>query len=104
MGEGQKQRRCGDRRRNDDDDDDEEGTDGEAPSTRRQGRLISLPQRSVFPGQPLANILCEMLMGERMRAVRAQLGAEGPALHLATDERNGVQRTVTDADAAAAAP
>eukprot|EP00959_Pyramimonas_sp_CCMP1952_P132287 2765804-Pyramimonas_sp.AAC.1 len=39
-----------------------------------------------------------------MHAVRAQLDAEGLALHLLTDERNSVQSIVTDADAATTAP
>eukprot|EP00959_Pyramimonas_sp_CCMP1952_P101671 2127051-Pyramimonas_sp.AAC.1 len=43
-------------------------------------------------------------MGERMHALRAQLDAEGLALHLPTDERNSVQSIVTDADAATAVP
>eukprot|EP00959_Pyramimonas_sp_CCMP1952_P263345 5506972-Pyramimonas_sp.AAC.1 len=43
-------------------------------------------------------------MGECMRAGRAQLGAEGLALHLPIDECNGVQSIVTDADTAAAVP
>eukprot|EP00959_Pyramimonas_sp_CCMP1952_P451961 9462772-Pyramimonas_sp.AAC.1 len=43
-------------------------------------------------------------MGECAHAARAQLNAEGLALHLPTDERNGVQSIVTDADTATTVP
>eukprot|EP00959_Pyramimonas_sp_CCMP1952_P022715 477218-Pyramimonas_sp.AAC.1 len=43
-------------------------------------------------------------MGDCMQAVRAQLDAEGRALHLPTDERNSEPGIVTDADIATAVP
>eukprot|EP00959_Pyramimonas_sp_CCMP1952_P162637 3400413-Pyramimonas_sp.AAC.1 len=52
----------------------------------------------------LSLILREMLMGERMHAVRAQLDAGGLALHLPTDERNSAQGIATDAGTATTAP
>eukprot|EP00959_Pyramimonas_sp_CCMP1952_P239353 5001984-Pyramimonas_sp.AAC.1 len=45
-----------------------------------------------------------MLIGQCMHAARAQLDAEGLALHFPTDERNRVQSIVTDADTATTAP
>ena len=50
---------------------------------------ISLPQRSVFPGQPLADVLYDLLMADCMNEVRRRLISEGFALHLPTsDSRN----------------
>eukprot|EP00959_Pyramimonas_sp_CCMP1952_P114776 2399641-Pyramimonas_sp.AAC.1 len=39
-------------------------------------RQVSLPQRSVFPGQPLADVLYELQMTDCMRDVRTALEAE----------------------------
>jgi len=57
---------------------------------------LSLPQRSVFPGQPLADVLYEVLMADCMNEVRQVLDAEGLALHLPVDEHNRVQSIFSD--------
>ena len=57
---------------------------------------MPLPQRSVFPGQPLADVLCEVLMADCMKDARRALEAGGMALRLPAHERDSIVSVLAD--------